>query len=275
VNEFAFRDRGAGEWVELLVREAIPDLGAFAISDAGGVPRSIERGSAPRGARAGELLVVAESPALLRPAFALPESVVFGCRGGWPALNDADGNDGIADRVRIVGPGDIPSDAAPYGTDYSARGGSLERLGAAFPSASPGTWAESVDPRGGTPGRANSMRAAEDGSGRDGALLVASARSVRREPGAAVIPVVLRLTEGARGKRMRVRVRDLLGRPRRVLLDGQRVPGESAFLWDGRDDGGAPVPAGIYVVWAETLPDGSEPARTASLPLAVVERWPR
>ncbi|MBI4364379.1 MAG: lamin tail domain-containing protein, partial [Candidatus Latescibacteria bacterium] len=55
VNEFAFRDRGFGEWVEILALEAVPDIGAFAISDAGGVPRAIERGPVSRGAREGDL----------------------------------------------------------------------------------------------------------------------------------------------------------------------------------------------------------------------------
>ena len=71
---------------------------------------------------------------------------------------------------------------------------------------------------------------------------------------------------------MRVLVHDLLGRTRRHLVEGQRVLGEAAFVWDGRDDEGMPVPAGAYVARAETIPDRAEPARSGSLALTVMDR---
>jgi len=270
VNEVAFRDRGAGEWVELNAREDVADLDGFTLTDAGGHAYAIDRGPTPRGAREGDLFLLAESPALVRAAYALPESLVLGCRGGWPSLNDAGDEDGFADRVRILDARGIPSDVVPYRSEYSERGGSLERLGAALPSASPGTWSESIDPRAGTPGRPNSVRAPEPGRGPAGMLLLAASRVLRRAPGAPVAPVVLAFGEVARGRRVRVFVHDLLGRPRRRLVDGQRVLGEAAFVWDGRDDAGEPVPAGTYVARAETIPDGTEPARSGNLALTVV-----
>lgn len=274
VHEYAFRDRGAGEWIELLAREAVSDVGAFTLSDAEGRPCAIDRGASPRSLPAGELLVIAESPERVRSAYALPESLVIGCSGGWPALNDTDGEDGLADRVRLLDRSGIPSDAVPYRASYSARGSSIERLGPSLPSASPGAWAESIDPSGGTPGRPNSMHVGAVLVRGGDALLYAETPAVRRVPGSAVVPAILQLTENARGRRLRVLVHDLLGRPRRLLIDGQRVLGEGAFLWDGRDDRGEPVAPGIYVVRAETLPDGGEPARSASLALRVVEGRP-
>jgi hypothetical protein len=271
VNEIAFRDRGAGEWVEVVAREGVPDLGAYTLSDAGGHAYRIDRGPAPRPARAGEMLVLAQSPALLRAAYALPESVVLGCAGGWPALNDADGAGGVADRVRVTDRDGIASDAVPYRAEFTEREGSLERLDAALPSASAHSWSECIDPRGGTPGRPNSMRAPSPG-GAEGRLLLASPRVLRRGPGAPTAPVVLAFGETARGARVRVLVHDLLGRVRRHLVEGQRILGEAAFVWDGRDDAGDPVPAGAYVARAETIPDGTEPARHGALALTVVDR---
>ncbi len=272
VNEIAFRDRGAGEWVELVARENVPDLGQFALADAGGRGYPIERGGSARSARTGDILVVAESPALLRASYALPDSVVLGCRGGWPALNDHDGDDGFADRVRVLDSLGILSDAVPYRAGYAERGGSIERLSVALPSASAGSWSESIDVRGGTPGRPNSVRAPASGSEPGGRLLLASSRVLRRDSGAVFAPVVLAFGAVARGRRVRVIVHDLLGRPRRRLVDGQRVLGEAAFVWDGKDDAGDPVPPGSYVARAETLPEGSEPGRSGSLALTVVGR---
>jgi len=275
VNEIAFRDRGAGEWVELIAREEVLDLGFFALSDASGRAYGIDRGPTPRAAHAGEILVLAQSPALLRASYSLPDEAVLGCLGGWGALNDTDGADGFADRVRVVDAAGAPSDVVPYRAGYTARDGSLERLGTMLPSAAPSSWTESIDPRAGTPARPNSIQAPAKGVGGRGALLIASARVVRRAPGSPVAPVVLRFSEEARGSRIRVLVHDLLGRSRRLLVDGQRVLGGGAFLWDGRDDQGTPVPAGIYLVRAETIPDNGEPAKSEALTLAVVDRWAR
>ena len=70
-------------------------------------------------------------------------------------------------------------------------------------------------------------------------------------------------------------VHDLLGRVRRRLVEGQRIFSDAAFVWDGTDDEGAPVPAGIYVVRGETLAEGGAPATSGSLALTVVDRWSR
>ena len=104
------------------------------------------------------------------------------------------------------------------------------------------------------------------------AAVSACAQLVANAPPAPTAPVVLAFGEVARGARVRVLVHDLLGRVRRHLVEGQRVLGESAFAWDGRDDAGDPVPAGAYVARAETIPDVPEPARSGSLALTVVDR---
>lgn len=268
VNELAFRDAGAGEWIELWFRDPVDDVGDLSIADATAAPRPIDRGALPRPAPAGTLLVVAQDPALVRARFGLPDSVVLGVLGGWPSLNDTDGDNGIADRVRIVGKDGIPCDAAPYRGAASARGGSLERLSADFASSAAGTWAETIDPKGGTPGRENSMRAPGASLAARGPLLVAGGRVVRRGNGGAV-PVVLRTTSAARGRRLTVRVHDLLGRSVRTLVEGQRFASDGAFVWDGRDDHGDAVAPGLYVIRAEALPEDDAAIRASSVPMAV------
>jgi hypothetical protein len=191
--------------------------------------------------------------------------MVLGVVGGWPPLNDSPGPSGISDVARIFGPDGVPSDVVPYRSTAAGRGGSLERLSPDLPSAAPGSWGESVDPSGSTPGRSNSLRAPDPGDVPRGPLLVASARVLRRGDGA---PLLFRLTPDARGLALTVEVRDLLGRTRRVLVRGQRFAAEGAFSWDGRDVEGRPVPPGIYVVRAEGMSDGDRP-RVSTLPVSV------
>src|SRR5205085_6285420 len=121
IDEIAFHDRGSGEWVEIVALQSVPDLGAFSLSDAGDRRYAVDRGPVPRGARAGDRLVLAETPAAVRSFYDLPESLVLACAGGWPALNDTDGKDGIADRVRLRDAKGILSDAVPYRAESSAR----------------------------------------------------------------------------------------------------------------------------------------------------------
>jgi hypothetical protein len=279
VSEIAYRDAGAGEWVEIWLREPVEDLARLSLADEVAAPRAVDRGPAPRGAAAGRYLVIAEDPALVRARFALPESVVLGLAGSWPSLNDgASGGNAHADRVRLLVEG-VPADAVPYAEGRSARGGSLERLSPGLPSASEGSWSETIDPKGGTPGRPNSVRAPERGEGRGRGLLVAGARVLRPAggagDGAGGAPAVFRVTEEALGRRLTVRVHDLLGRPLRTLVEGQRFQADAAFVWDGRDERGQAVAPGLYVVRAEALADEPGAARSSNLLLAVAAGAPR
>lgn len=277
VSEIAYRDAGAGEWIEVWLREPLQDLAFLSVADDLSAPRAVDRGPSPRAAAAGSYLVVAQDPALVRARFALPESVALGLAGGWPSLNDGAGaGHAHADRVRLLVDG-LPSDAVPYAEGRSARGGSLERLSPGLPSASAGSWSETIDPTGGTPGRPNSVRAPERGEARGRGLLVAGTRVLR--PGAGgggedggiggPAPAVFRVTEEALGRRLTVRVHDLLGRPLRTLVEGQRFDADAAFVWDGRNERGDAVAPGLYVVRAEALADEASGARSSSLLLAV------
>lgn len=50
-----------------------------------------------------------------------------------------------------------------------------------------------------------------------------------------------------RSERVEIAVFDLLGRRQRTLLDAHVAAGEHEVVWDGRDDAGAPAPAGVYL----------------------------
>jgi hypothetical protein len=63
--------------------------------------------------------------------------------------------------------------------------------------------------------------------------------------------------------RVRTEVHDLSGRRVRVLLDAVREAGAHALVWDGRDDAGSPVRAGLYFVSVRGA--GRESRRTIAL----------
>jgi len=268
IQEIAFRDAGAGEWIELWAREPVPDVGQLSIADASSSPRAVARGDTARPLEAGSLLVVAQNPDAVRDRYGLDSTAVLGVAGGWPSLNDTDGEAGVADVVRVIAADGFPSDVVPYDARGATRGGSLERLSPDLPGHLAGSWGECVDPARATPDRPNSLRAPDrGGSAARGALLVASARVLRAAAGGA--PLLLRLTADARGRSLNVNVLDLLGRRVRTLLLGQRFASEGAFAWDGRDGNGAWVAPGLYVITAEAAPeDGRGPRRTA-IPVAV------
>lgn len=267
INEIAFRSDGAGEWVELWLREAVADVSLFSIADQGSIPHPIFREDVARPLPAGAFLVIAQNPQAVRDRYGLDSSLVVGIQGAWPSLNDTPGPNGWADIVRVTDEAGVPCDVVPYVARSSSRGGSLERLSADLPGHLSGSWGECIDPSRGTPGRANSLRAPDrEGSGR-GTLIIASARVLRRDVGFA--PLLLRLTAEARGRSIVVRVMDLLGRPVRTLVQGQRFESEGAFAWDGRDGAGSWVPPGLYVITAETMAESGPGPRRSSIPIAV------
>lgn len=268
IQEIAFRDAGAGEWVELWIREPVADVGQFSLADASSSPRTIARGETPRPLGAGVIMVVAQNPQAVRARYGLDSTLVLGVAGGWPSLNDSNGDAGFADVVRVVAADGYPSDVVPYDARSVTRGGTLERLSPDLPGHVAGSWAECIDPARATPGRTNSLRAPGGGPGTRGALLAASARVLRRSDGAA--PLLLRLTQDARGRSLRVQVLDLIGRRVRTLVRDQRFASEGAFVWDGRDGSGAWVPPGLYVITAEAAPEKGRGPRRTAIPVAVV-----
>jgi len=66
-------------------------------------------------------------------------------------------------------------------------------------------------------------------------------------PSPAPGPVAIRYLV-ARPARVRVTVRDALGRAVRRLADARAATGIHAVTWDGREDSGRPLPEGIYVI---------------------------
>ncbi|MEK7348233.1 MAG: hypothetical protein AABZ94_05125 [Candidatus Eisenbacteria bacterium] len=272
IEEFAYRDEGAGEWVELLATTDIAAWDAFSLGDAGSAPRRLLTRGGSRGARAGERRVAASDPARFSARFAIPESLLLATERGWSALNDgassATAIAPYADAVRVIGGGGVPSDAVLYEEGWSARGGSVERLSPLLPSASSRSWAESVAAAGGTPGAPNSVAAYRDGPPAPSVLLAVPARVLRRDGAGESGALVLELGPAVADRTVRLAILDLRGRVRRLLAAGERFGGGGAILWDGRDDQGRQVEPGLYVARLEASSTEGAPRR-ASVAIAV------
>jgi hypothetical protein len=67
----------------------------------------------------------------------------------------------------------------------------------------------------------------------------------------------------ARAGRARLTVFDLAGRRVRTLCDAELPAGAHDRVWDGRDDGGQPLPSGTY--YARLTADGTQSLRKMSL----------
>ena len=272
IAEFAYRDEGAGEWVELEATEEIAAWDAFTLGDATSAPRRLVlRGGSP-GARAGERRVAVSDPARFSAHFSIPESLLLVTERGWSSLNDgassAPAISPHADVVRVTDGAGVPSDAVPYDEGWSVRGGSVERLSLQFPSAARRSWSESVAVAGGTPGAPNSIAAYRDGAPAPSMLLAAPARVLRRTGAEGVGALLLELGPAVAERTVRLSILDLRGRVRRLLAAGERFGSAGAVLWDGLDDEGRPVEPGLYVARVEAAAGDGAPRR-ASVAIAV------
>jgi hypothetical protein len=135
----------------------------------------------------------------------------------------------------------------------AVKGRSLERISAELGSNDRLNWSTCADPAGGTPGRRNSLVIdthpppgsltfspnpfSPDGDGFEDVVLISY-----DAPVTAVI--------------VRARIFDSVGRPVRVLADGEPSGPHGRLIWDGTNDKGERVKIGIYILLLE-LSDGT------------------
>ncbi len=244
---------GEPEWLELRsVAAGVVDLAAFYLADAAGT-------SAPLAG-----ILQPEQFAVLAPdtaALLLSRSVGAGAWlvevGPWPALNHTAGAGEAAERVVLrVGEREV---AAACWAGGIGEGVSWERCSRYADPEDLASWQPCLSPAGGSPGGPNTR----DG---DRSLPPASACA-----GLTVTPqsfrpaaletalIVLRPPRAAAASRMLLF--DSSGLPVRELVPWRVAPDEHRALWDGRDEEGAPLPTGLYIVQAEA--EGCRPARAS------------
>lgn len=182
---------------------------------------------------------------------------------GWPNLNNSPpaGRE-HADRLYLADSLGVVIDQVTLPADGEGgaeRGTSWERSG----SGGQTVWRPGLAPAGSTPGCPNSVAASPRGSGN----LSAEPRQLDPAGGVDLVHLLFTVPEGATS--WHLEIYDLWGERVRDLGGRSATPGPGDVIWDGRTDGGAPAPAGAYVV-VLLLALGEGPASPARRTLVVV-----
>ena len=212
----------------------------------------------PWPAESGPLRIIAQDSAVVRSHHRLPDDARFwSYAGSWIRLRDTGG--AASDTLRLIDPEGTTVEVAIPGP-APARGVSLERREADLPEG-PHAWVPCSDPAGATPGRLPGARAGTAAEG----LLTIQPRVFR--PGE--VPCLIEGEIGPRPGRVRLDLVDLRGGVVRCLVRDLWVAGRYLATWDGRDEEGRIVPAGIYIaVLALERAGGAAEIRRAAFAVA-------
>ena len=163
-------------------------------------------------------------------------------------------NDG--DTVLLYSADSVLIDSVSYSSAWHSAavddpaGRSLERYDPHLASGDPRSWGTCVDPSGGTPGRANSIRVTVPPS--DASLICAPDPFSPDADGRDDV-TVLRYRLPVRSSLIRVRIFDIRGRRVRELVNAAPAAMTGEVVWDGMGDGREPLRIGIYVVHLESI----------------------
>ena len=258
INEIMYAPRtGAPEYVELVNRgHDTMDLLGCALN--GAVSPSTHHA---------DTMFIAPQPAILAPgeyaviaadttvyaAYGLPREarVLVQHRHDLGLANDS----GV---IVITDARGIVCDSVHYASSWhspnvkSTTGISLEKLNPLLTSTARGSWASSVAALGGTPCARNSIFTMVNVT--DGSIVQPPSGSLSASPNP-VSPdgdgiddfTVIRFTLPFDASTYALHIYTVAGRSVRELVNVGRAAREGTVVWDGRDDGGVPVPLGVYV----------------------------
>lgn len=147
------------------------------------------------------------------------------------------------------------------------RGVSLERISPIAPTDDSANWTSSVADEGATPGRENSVALAEAVAGRSVLSVEPSPFSPDGDGWEDFTRIGIRT--GRAASSIAVWVYDATGRFVRSLADGLPVGSETSLVWDGRNEDGRRLAAGIFIVYVEAVDTRVGDVRTFKAPVVV------
>lgn len=127
-------------------------------------------------------------------------------------------------------------------------GVSLERISPDVSSAQSVNWGSSLDPKGATPGKRNSLWVGSPSTA--GSLTPAPNPFYPNGDGDKDFTIIS-YSLPYRLSKLKLEVYDVKGRKLRSLADGILVSNRGSLIWDGKDETGRWVPSGIYILYLE------------------------
>jgi len=219
---------GQVEWVELYNRDNQPaDLSEWLIADARDKPVSIPSGTV---ISPNQFLILTKDKEKLMSLFPQVENVVA---IKLPALNNT------GDIVTLRDAAGKKIDEIKYESTGSIRGRSLERLDPNRPSVELANWKLSIDLKGATPGRINSVT-----------ILISSGKlrlQIRPNPfNPQISPTQIEYRTPSDAT-ITIKIFDSAGKLVKTLLEKREAGGEQVISWDGKNDSGKQVSVGLYI----------------------------
>jgi len=255
LNEFLYEPLpGGSEFVELVnVCDRPVAMARWSVTD-GGVGSEIPAGVV---LGPGEILTVAADSSLLQcfPEMAGAGTAVVVIGKASLGLN----NEG--DGIFLLDPGGSTVDSLVYSPlwhnpailDHAGR--SLEKLHPDNPSHEARFWSTCVDPRGGTPGRQNSIFTPlpPQGASPQGARMSVSPNPFSPDNDGHEDFMRIEYTLPSLASSVNITIFDTAGRRRRLLLQSEASGPQGGTVWDGCDDDRRRVRVGAYIVVLEAF----------------------
>ena len=187
-------------------------------------------------------LVIAHDAVLFRATHPDFGGTVVEASGGWERLRNSG-----AKLLLLDAAGKTVHDAEYGGDSDPGPGQSVELVNPHF---DPQIWGPSADPRGGTPGRRNSLYVTRIP---DGVSLHLSNNPFSPDgdnhEDICLVTVDLPASHGI----LHAMIFDISGRFLRTLIDQAAVASRHVFTWDGTDEQGRRLPAGPYILYVEQM----------------------
>ena len=243
INEIMFNPGPNGtEWIELHNR------GSNAVDLAGSALR-LDHVERARLVSSGGLsiegqgyLVIAHDVVRFRETHPDFGGTVVEATGGWERLRNSGAKIWLLDAVGK------PAHSAEYDEDSNPDPGRSVEL--VNPDFDPPVWGPSADPRGGTPGRRNSLHVTRIPD----SVTVHFSNNPFSPDGdnyedICLVTVNLPASHGI----LHAMVFDIHGRFHKTLIDQATVASRHVFTWDGTDQHGRVLPAGPYILYVEQM----------------------
>lgn len=244
VNEIMYRPETGGEWIELFNRALFPiDIASWIL----GVEeeRSTVTGESSIIESGGYAVIVEDRSRFFTkwgnvPAMVIEPSQWLALPNGGAAILFEDGDGFTFER-------------APY-TDIAGPGESVERISPGISSNETWNWGCSVDYRGGTPGKENSIFAE---STRETTVLSVHPNPFSPDGDGHEERTLIHYELPFLEARINLLLYTRTGVRKCCFMSQQKTGKTGQFVWDGRDEDGREMPVGLYIVYLEAVDSAS------------------